>query len=137
MPTVMDSTSATPHTPQLPTVPLDVTDQQNTALLDDTLALLNDGVPDQATDRGLIEIERWEEVLRASEKPGLAKIIQELTTLRAQLTDGVTETHELAETLATLGAETTKVADEAQNGYTGPLTQLGKLLIKLGNALSR
>ena len=133
----MDSTTPTPQTPLVPSVPLDVTDEQTTALLDDTVALLNDGVPDKATKRGLIEIERWEAVLAASERTGLAKIIQELATLREQLTTPETESHELAETLATLGAETNKVADEANNGYTGPLTQLGKLLIKLGNALSR
>jgi hypothetical protein len=121
----------------VPSVPLDVTDEQTTALLDDTVALLNDGVPDKATKHGLAEIERWEAVLTASERPGLAKIIQELATLREQLNTANTPAHELAETLATLGAETNKVADEANNGYTGPLTQLGKLLIKISNALSR
>ncbi|HEX8350362.1 MAG TPA: hypothetical protein VF598_10400 [Hymenobacter sp.] len=133
----MDSTTPTPQTPLVPSVPLDVTDEQTTALLDDTVALLNDGVPDKATKHGLAEIERWEAVLTASERPGLAKIIQELATLREQLNTANTPAHELAETLATLGAETNKVADEANNGYTGPLTQLGKLLIKISNALSR
>ncbi|WP_324674738.1 hypothetical protein [Hymenobacter sp. GOD-10R] len=133
----MDSTTPTPQTPLVPSVPLDVTDQQTTALLDDTVALLNDGVPDKETKRGLAEVDRWEAVLTASERPGLAKIIQELATLREQLNMPATQAHEIAETLATLGAETTKVADEANNGYTGPLTQLGKLLIKMSNALSR
>lgn len=133
----MDSTTPTPQTPLIPSVPLDVTDQQTTALLDDTVALLNDGVPDKATKRGLAEIDRWEAVLTTSERPGLAKIIQELATLREQLNAPTIQAHDLAETLATLGAETTKVADEASNGYTGPLTQLGKLLIKMSNALSR
>ena len=133
----MDSTTPTPQTPLVPSVPLDITDQQTTALLDDTVALLNDGVPDKATKRGLAEIDRWEAVLTTSERPGLAKIIQELATLREQLSTPNTQAHEIAETLATLGAETTKVADEASNGYTGPLTQLGKLLIKMSNALSR
>jgi hypothetical protein len=133
----MDSTTPTPQTPLVPSVPLDVTDQQTTALLDDTVALLNDGVPDKETKRGLAEVDRWEAVLTASERPGLAKIIQELATLREQLNTPATQAHEIAETLATLGAETTKVADEANNGYTGPLTQLGKLLIKMSNALSR
>ncbi|OUJ75924.1 hypothetical protein [Hymenobacter crusticola] len=133
----MDSTTPTPQTPLVPSVPLDVTDQQTTALLDDTVALLNDGVPDKETKRGLAEVERWEAVLAASERPGLAKIIQELATLREQIGAPGTQAHEIAETLATLGAETNKVADEASNGYTGPLTQLGKLLIKMSNALSR
>ncbi|MBC6991177.1 MULTISPECIES: hypothetical protein [Hymenobacter] len=133
----MDSTAPTPQTPVTPTVPLDVTDQQNTALLDDTVALLNDGVPEPGNKHGLAEIDRWEAVLRASERPGLAKIIQELGTLREQITAETTEAHAIAETLATLGAETTKIAEEADNGYTGPLKNLGKLLIKLGNALSR
>jgi len=133
----MDSTTPTPQTPLVPSVPLDVTDQQTTALLDDTVALLNDGVPDKATKRGLAEIDRWEAVLTTSERPGLAKIIQELGTLREQLSVSTTQAHEIAETLATLGAETNKVADEASNGYTAPLTQLGKLLIKMSNALSR
>lgn len=133
----MDSTTPTPQTPVTPTVPLEVTDQQNSALLDDTLKLLNAGVPEKANVQGLTEIDRWAQVLSSSERPGLAKIIQELNTLNEQLSTPNTAPHDLAETLATLGAETTKVADETSNDYSGPLTQLGKLLIKMGNALSR
>ncbi|MBX0291524.1 hypothetical protein K3G63_13825 [Hymenobacter sp. HSC-4F20] len=133
----MDSTASTPQTPATPTVPLDVTDQQNSALLEDTLNLLNAGAPDQASEKGLTEIDRWAEVLRASERPGLAKIIQELNTLREQLSSSDAEAHDIAETLATLGAETSKVADETSDGYSAPLAQLGKLLIKLGSTLSR
>lgn len=133
----MDSTASTPQTPATPTVPLDVTDQQNSALLEDTLNLLNAGAPDQASEKGLAEIDRWAEVLRASERPGLAKIIQELATLREQLSSSDAEAHDIAETLATLGAETSKVADETSDGYSAPLAQLGKLLIKLGSSLSR
>jgi hypothetical protein len=133
----MDSTAPTPQSTPTPTIPLDVTDQQNSALLEDTLALLNAGTPKKADKHGLAEIDRWEEVLRASERPGLAKIIQELSTLREQLNSSDTEPHELAETLATLGAETNKVADETSDNYSAPLNQLGKLLIKLGNVLSR
>lgn len=133
----MDSTASTPQTPPTPTVPLAVTDQQNSALLEDTLNLLQASAPDKAGDQGLAEIDRWTEVLRASERTGLAKIIQELTTLREQLTVPETQAHDLAETLATLGAETAKVADETSDDYSGPLAQLGKLLIKLGSTLSR
>ena len=133
----MDSTASTPHTPAPPNVPLDVTDQQNTALLEDTLALLKAGVADQRDQHGIIEIERWEAVLQASERPGLAKIIQELTTLRQQLTAPDTETHDLAETIATLGAETAKVADDPNADYSAPLGQLSKLLIRMGSTLSR
>ncbi|TGE21577.1 hypothetical protein E5K00_14955 [Hymenobacter aquaticus] len=133
----MDSTAPTPQNTPTPSIPLAVTDQQNSALLDDTLALLNNGVPEKADQRGLGEIERWEQVLRASERPGLAKIIQELATLNQQLSTPDTAAHDLAETLATLGAETVKVADESSDDYSGPLTQLGKLLIKMGSSLSR
>ncbi|WP_139925380.1 hypothetical protein [Hymenobacter sp. DG01] len=133
----MDSTASTPQTPPTPSVPLDVTDQQNSALLEDTLNLLNAGAPDKAGEKGLAEIDRWAEVLRASERPGLAKIIQELSNLREQLSSSDAEAHDIAETLATLGAETSKVADETSDGYSAPLAQLGKLLIKLGSTLSR
>ncbi|MCA8833084.1 hypothetical protein [Hymenobacter pini] len=133
----MDSIASTPQSTPTPTIPLDVTDQQNSALLDDTLNLLNAGAPDKSGPQGLTEIDRWTEVLRASERPGLAKIIQELNTLRAQLSASDTQAHDLAETLATLGAETSKVAEETSDDYSGPLAQLGKLLIKLGSTLSR
>lgn len=133
----MDSTASTPQTPATPNVPLDVTDQQNTALLEDTLNLLNAGVPDQRDQHGLAEIERWEAVLQASERPGLAKIIQELATLREQLTAPDTKTHDLAETIATLGAETAKVADDPNADYSAPLGHLSKVLIKMGSSLSR
>jgi len=133
----MDSTASTPQTPPTPNVPLGVTDQQNTALLEDTLTLLNAGIPQKADQHGLTEIERWEEVLRASDRSGLAKIIQELATLREQLTASDTESHALAETLATLGAETAKVADELSDDYSASLTHLSKVLIKMGSSLSR
>ncbi|GAA3998305.1 hypothetical protein GCM10022408_06360 [Hymenobacter fastidiosus] len=133
----MDSTAPTPQTPVTPTIPLAVTDQQNSALLDDTLKLLTAGLPEKADSRGLTEIDRWAEVLRSSERPGLAKIIQELKLLNEQLSTPDTAAHDIAETLATLGAETVKVADETSDDYSGPLTRLGKLLIKMGNALSR
>jgi hypothetical protein len=133
----MDSINPTPtHTPEFQ-APLEVTDGQNSALIDDTLALLNDGVPSKENEYGLREIDRWAEVLRASEKPGLAKIIQALTSLREQVTSDDPDSHDIAETLATLGAETNKVADEATAGYGPPLAQLGKLLIKMGSTLSR
>jgi hypothetical protein len=133
----MDSTASTPHTTPTPNVPLGVTDQQNSALLEDTLTLLNAGIPHQADKHGLSEIDRWEAVLQSSERSGLAKIIQELATLREQLTAPDTASHALAETLATLGAETAKVADELNDDYSGPLKQLSKVLIKMGSSLSR
>ncbi|WP_426493474.1 hypothetical protein [Hymenobacter sp. 102] len=133
----MDSIASTPQSMPTPTVPLDVTDQQNSALLEDTLNLLNTGAPDKAGQHGLAEIDRWIEVLRASERPGLAKIIQELKTLQSQLTASDTQAHDLAETLASLGNETSKVAEETIGDYGAPLAQLGKLLIKLGSTLSR
>ena len=133
----MDSTASTPQNTPTPAVPLDVTDQQNSALLTDTLSLLSAGTPDKNDKHGLAEIDRWTEVLRASERPGLAKITQELTLLRDQLNASDTQTHDLAETLASLGNETAKVAEETADNYGAPLKQLSKLLIKLGSALSR
>ena len=133
----MDSTASTPQNTPLPTVPLDVTDQQNSALLTDTLSLLSTGVPGKNSQQGLTEIDRWTEVLRASERPGLAKITQELELLRQQLDAPDTKSHDLAETLASLGNETSKVAEETSDNYSAPLAQLSKLLIKLGSSLSR
>ncbi|MCR5888479.1 hypothetical protein LRS06_12015 [Hymenobacter sp. J193] len=133
----MDSITPTPQSVPTPTIPLEVSDKQNSALVEDTLALLNDGVPSADNKRGLSEIARWEEVLLASERPGLAKIKQEIVLLREQLSNSETDSHSIAETLASLGAETIKVAEEAANGYTAPLTHLGKILIKLGSSLSR
>ncbi|MBG8553044.1 hypothetical protein [Hymenobacter guriensis] len=133
----MDSITPTPQSVPTPTIPLEVSDKQNSALVEDTLALLNDGVPSTDSKRGLSEIARWEEVLLASERPGLAKIKQEIVLLREQLSNSETDSHSIAETLASLGSETIKVAEEAANGYTAPLTHLGKILIKLGSSLSR
>jgi hypothetical protein len=59
----MDSTATTPQTVPTPEVPLTVSDQQTSALLDETLALLSHGLPPQKGDRPHIEIERWETVL--------------------------------------------------------------------------
>jgi hypothetical protein len=119
----MDSTATTPQTATMPSVPLTVSDQQNSALLDDTLALLSTGLPDKAGQQGHAEIERWEAVLTSSDRPGLAKITQELRQLREMLANPETETHDVAEILASLGAETVKVADEVGDGYSVPAHQ--------------
>ena len=133
----MDSTAATPQTPAIPEVPITVSDQQNSALLDDTLTFFTASAPAKSGPQGRTEIERWEAVLAASERTGLAKIKQELAQLNELLADIKTPAHDIAEILASLGAETAKVAEDAGGDYNGPLTSLSKLLIKAGNTLSR
>lgn len=133
----MDSTATTPQTPATPEVPLAVSDQQNTALLDDTLTFLTASTPANSGPQGRAEVERWEAVLAASDRPGLAKIKQELSLLNSLLANSKTPAHDIAEVLASLGAETAKVAEDAGGNYNAPLTNLSKLLIKAGNTLSR
>ena len=133
----MDSTASTPQTPVTPTVPMTVSDQQNTALLDDTITFLTASTPTNSGDKGRTEIDRWAAVLAASERPGLAKIKQEMKQLGEMLADAKTPAHDIAELLASLGAETAKVADDAGGDYSAPLTNLSKLLIKAGNTLSK
>lgn len=133
----MDSTAATPSNAAQPTVPLAVSDQQASALLEDTLALLGQGLPDKAAGHGATEIERWAAVLAASDRPGLAKITQELARLGELLSGPGAAAHEVAELLGSLSAETIKVAESAPNGYAAPLGNLGTLLRKAANSLSR
>ena len=133
----MDSTAATPQTPIIPTLPLAVSDQQNSALLNDTLTFLTANALTTSGPQGRTEIERWVAVLAASDRPGLAKIKQELDLLSKLLVDGNATSHDIAEILASLGAETAKVAEEVGNGYSAPLNNLSKLLIKAGSTLSR
>jgi hypothetical protein len=135
----MDSTATTPQSVPVPAVPLEVSDQQNSALLDDTLALLSKGLPDKAAKHGAVEIERWSAVLSSSDRPGLAKITQEINLLSELLADPEAAAHDVAEALVTLGAETAKIADSLAIGdaYSTPLTNLSKLLIKAGSSLSR
>jgi hypothetical protein len=133
----MDSTSSTPQTPATPEVPIAVTDQQNTALLDDTLTFLTASTPTNSGPQGITEIERWTAVLASVERPGLAKIKQELNQLSELLADAKTPAHDIAELLASLGAETAKVADDAGGDYSGPLGNLSKLLIKIASSLSK
>ena len=135
----MDSTAATPQTPIVPFLPLAVSDQQNSALLNDTLIFLTASIPATSGSQGRTEIERWVAVLAASDRPGLAKIKQELNLLGQILADGnaTAMAHDIAEILASLGAETAKVAEEVGNGYSAPLNNLSKLLIKAGSSLSR
>ena len=133
----MDSTAATPQTPATPAVPMAVSDQQNTALLDDTLTFLTASTPTNSGPQGRTEVERWAAVLAASDRPGLAKIKQELSQLSDMLSDSKTPAHDIAEILASLGAETAKVAEEAAGDYAAPLANLSKQLIKAGNTLSK
>lgn len=133
----MDSTAATPQTSATPAVPMAVSDQQNTALLDDTLAFLTANKPTHAGPQGVVEIERWAAVLAVTERPGLAKIKQELNQLGALLADAKTPAHDIAEILASLGAETAKVAEEAGGDYSAPLTNLSKQLIRAASTLSK
>lgn len=133
----MDSTASTPQTPATPEVPIAVTDQQNSALLDDTLTFLTASTPTNSGPQGRVEIERWEAVLASTNRTGLAKIKQGLQQLNQLLADPKSPAHDIAEVLATLGAETAKVAEEANGDYSAPLTNLSKLLIKAGSSLSR
>ena len=133
----MDSTASTPHTPPARTEPLHISDEQSTALLTDTLSLLGEGLPNADGASGLHELERWEVVLESSDRPGLAKIAQEVKLLRQRLEAPDTKSHEVAEILASLGAETAKVGEEAANGYSDALHNLSRQLIKAGNMLSR
>jgi hypothetical protein len=133
----MDSTAATPHTPPTPEVQMHISDEQNTALLTDTLNLLGQGLPNADGATGLHELERWETVLAASDRPGLAKIKQEVKLLREMLSSSDTQAHEVAEVLASLGAEAAKVGEESANGYSDSLHQLSRTLIKASNLLSR
>ena len=133
----MDSIDTTPQTPTAPEVPMTVSDQQNTALLDDTLTFLTASTPTNSGPQGRLEIERWEAVLAATSRPGLAKIRQELSLLNTLLADAKTPAHDIAEVLASLGAETAQVAEEAAGDYSGPLGNLSKMLIKAGSSLSR
>jgi hypothetical protein len=133
----MDSTASTPHSTPTPEVQLHVSDEQSTALLTDTLNLLGQGLPNADGATGLHELERWETVLAASDRPGLAKIKQEVSLLRRMLSSSETQSHEVAEVLASLGAEASKVAEESANGYSAALQNLSKVLIKASNLLSR
>ena len=133
----MDSTASTPHTPPVPKESLVVSDQQTTALLDDTLVLLNAGLPAKASAEATAEIGRWQAVLAASERPGLAKITQEMDQLNAVLADPKASAHDVAELLASISAETTKVAESVGDAYAAPLANLANLLRKVANSLSR
>ena len=137
LPNPMDSTATTPHTPVTPAVPLSVSDQQNSALLDDTLTFFTASTPTNSGPEGRTEVERWEAVLTASTRPGLAKIRQELGVLNTLLADAKTPAHDIAEILASLGAETAKVAEDAGGDYSAPLTNLSKQLIKAASSLSK
>ena len=133
----MDSTAATPQTPATPAVPMAVSDQQNTALLDDTLMFLTSGKAINSGLEGRTEIDRWLAVLGATERTGLAKIKQELAQLNDLLANAKTPAHDIAEVLASLGAETVKVADEASGDYSAPLTNLSKQLMRAASTLSK
>ena len=133
----MDSTAATSQTPTTPAVPMAVSDQQKTALLDDTLSFLTSSKATSSGPEGRTEIDRWLAVLGGSERTGLAKIKQELAQLNELLSGAKTSAHDIAEILASLGAETAKVADEAGGDYSAPLTNLSKQLIKAAFKLSK
>ena len=133
----MDSTASTPQTPAVPTVPMAVSDQQNTALLDDTLAFLTSGQPVNSGPAGRVEIDRWLAVLGATERTGLAKIKQELGQLNELLGMPKARAHDIAEILASLGAETAKVAEDAGGDYSAPLNNLSKQLIRAASTLSK
>ena len=133
----MDSTAATPHPTPTPDVQLHVSDEQSSALLTDTINLLSQALPNTDGATGLHELERWDIVLAASDRPGLAKIKQEISALSKLLEAPDPQSHAVAEALASLGAETAKAGEEAANGYSDPLHNLSRLLIKASNLLSR
>jgi hypothetical protein len=117
--------------------PLHITDHQFSIFLEDTQATLAKSPDTFNAKAGVSMIEMWETILESSGKPGLAKILYELKKLKEHLQAGKTDPHDVAASLATLGDETKKVADNTVSGFKGPLMEFGNLLVKAGSSLSK
>lgn len=116
---------------------LHITDKQLSIFLDDTHSSLNKAPEAYNAQAGISMIDKWETILVSSGKPGLAKIIYELGTLKELLREENPDAHEIAASLATLGDETKKVAENTMSGFKGPLMEFGNLLIKAASSLSK
>lgn len=114
-----------------------VTDKQISIILEDTQDTLSKSLETYSAKWGLSMIDKWETVLEASGKAGLAKIIFELKKLRELLSAEQPDPHEVAASLATLGDETKKVADNTVSEFKAPLMAFGNLLVKVASSLSK
>jgi hypothetical protein len=114
-----------------------VTDKQISLILEDTQTTLSKSPEKYGAQWGLSMIDKWETILESSGKAGLAKIIFELKKLREILSAGQPDAHEVAASLATLGDETKKVADNTVSEFKAPLMAFGNLLVKAASSLSK
>jgi hypothetical protein len=116
---------------------LQITENQLSIFLDDTKSTLAKSPETYNAKAGLAMIDKWETILESSGKPGLAKIIFELKKLKEHLSQEKPDAHDVAASLATLGDETKKVAENTVSGFKGPLMEFGNLLVKAASALSK
>lgn len=116
---------------------LKISEKQLSIFLEDTQSTLAKPPETYDAQVGLAMIDKWQTILESSEKPGLAKIIFELKKLKEHLREGKPDPHEVAASLATLGDETKKVAENTVSGFKGPLMEFGNLLIKAASTLSK
>lgn len=116
---------------------LNITDRQLSIFLEDTQSTLSKSPETYSANWGLSMIDKWETILESSGKPGLAKIIFELKKLREHLSEERPDAHVVAASLATLGDETKKVAENTVSGFKGPLMELGNLLVRAASSLSK
>jgi hypothetical protein len=114
-----------------------ISDAEQSHFLDETYNFLNRGPEVLDAGLGLNAINRWEQILNASDKPGLAKVKQELGHLKELLMAEQRDTHAIAEVLATLGDETKKIGEGTITGYSTPLIALGELLVKMASWLTK
>jgi hypothetical protein len=114
-----------------------VSDAEQSHFLDETYQLLNRGPEALDAGLGMNAINHWEKILNASDKPGLAKVRQELGHLKELLTAEKRDNHAIGEVLATLGDETKKIGEGTITGYSTPLIALGELLVKMGSWFTR
>ena len=116
---------------------LQISDKQLSLFLDDTKSTLAKPPETYNAQAGVAMIDKWETILESSGKAGLAKIIFELKKLKEILQEGQPDPHEVAASLATLGDETKKVAENTVSGFKAPLMEFGNLLIKAASTLSK
>ena len=113
--------------------PQPVSDAEQSHFLDETYRLLNRGPEGLDAGLGVNAINHWEQLLKASDKPGLAKVTQELGNLKELLMAEKRDAHAIGESLAIVGDETKKIGEGTITGYSTPLIALGVLLVKMAS----
>ena len=93
-----------------------------------TLDAIKGGVQNFSVEKGISNIEGWEEYLSKHDNPGVQKVVQDLGKLKKMLSAEKVSGEEVKKLVSKLGKDTVAVAGEDQSSNATHIKELGEAL---------